>query len=161
MTAPAIDWAAPEDAPALAPVMRALYAHDVPDAPAPTETALQDHLSHLLDPATPHRLVVARDADGRVLGLAAVGLFVSVSDPRPERWHQMELKELFVLEEARSAGIGAALMAWIEAEARRIGVCRIDWHVKRDNHRGIAFYERFGAHVVETRLSMRKVLSKH
>ena len=153
-----ISWAAPDDAARLRPLFRSLYAHDVPDAPEPTEASLEAHLERLLHPQSPHRLVIAWAADGSAVGLAAVAAFVSVSDPRPEKWSQMELKELYVLPEARASGIGAALMRWVEAEARAQGVCRIDWHVKCDNRRGIAFYERMGAKTVENRLSMRKTL---
>jgi GNAT superfamily N-acetyltransferase len=138
--------------------MRALYAHDMPDAPRPDDDTVLEHLDLLLDQSTPHRLAVAWIEARKPVGLAAVAHFVSVSDPRPARWRQMELKELFVLPEQRSAGIGNALMAWIEREARTAGACRIDWHVKRENLRGIRFYERFGAAVVSERLSMRRPL---
>ncbi len=46
-------------------------------------------------------------------------------------------------------------MARVRDHALAVGACRIDWHVKRDNHRGIAFYQGLGAKVVENRLSMR------
>lgn len=51
-----------------------------------------------------------------------------------------------------------ALMAWIEKEAIRAGACRIDWHVKGDNHRGITLYRRQGAKMVSSRRRMRKRL---
>ena len=140
------------------PLMRALYAHEAPEAAAPGEARLLAHLNLLLDPATPHRLAVAWNEARQPLGLAAVAHFVSVSDPRPARWRQMELKELFVMPDHRSAGIGKALMAWVEREARAAGACRVDWHVKRENLRGIRFYQRLGAAVVSGRLSMRKLL---
>jgi GNAT superfamily N-acetyltransferase len=138
--------------------MRALYAHDVPDALRPDDATVLDHLDLLLDQSTPHRLAVAWIEPRKPVGLAAVAHFVSVSDPRSARWRQMELKELFVLQDHRSAGIGKALMAWVEREARAAGACRVDWHVKRENLRGIRFYQRLGAAVVSGRLSMRKLL---
>ncbi|MCV6585420.1 MAG: GNAT family N-acetyltransferase [Marinibacterium sp.] len=127
------------------------------DAPVPSDAAVHGHLSALLAPATPHRLAIAWDGDVPV-GLAAVAVFTSVSDPRPARRYQMELKELFVLADRRGARIGQALLDWVEAKARAAGACRMDWNVKSDNARGIAFYQRHGAQVVDTRLSMRKVL---
>lgn len=90
--------------------------------------------------------------------MAAVAIFVSISDPRPDYSRQMELKELFVLPELRGTRIGETLLMWIEKEALAAKAHRIDWHVKRDNHRAIAFYQRFGATPVENRLSMRKSL---
>lgn len=155
-----IAWATPDDVTTLVPLMYALYAHDVPDAPRPEAQTVRTHLERLLEPSTPHQLAIAWGPDGTALGLAAVAMFVSISDPRPVRWHQMELKELFVLETCRSDGIGQVLMAWVEARAREQGACRIDWHVKSDNDRGIAFYERFGARIVPNRSSMRKRLEE-
>ena len=111
----------------------------------------------LINEGTPHKLAIAWH-DAVPVGLVAIGRFVSVSDPRPRKWHQFELKELFVVREKRNQGIGEALMDWVIAEAISQGVCRIDWHVKRDNIRGIKFYERFDGKIVENRLSMRKVL---
>lgn len=158
MTGLRIGWAMPRDIPGLAPLMRALYAHETPAAPAPDDATLHAHLDRLMSPETPHRLAVAWDADGRALGLAAVAFFTSVSDPRPTHRTQAELKELFVLPGARSSGLGAAILHWVETQADARQACRVDWHVKRDNTRGIAFYERFGGAVVDTRLSMRKTL---
>ena len=153
-----LSWARPDDAERLVGLMQALTAHDIPDAAAPTEETMRGHLSLLLAETTPHRLAIAWDADGNACGLAAVAIFVSISDPRPEHRRQMELKELFVLEAHRGGGLGQALMEWVEAQARAVGAGRMDWHVKRDNDRGIAFYNRFGATIVESRLSMRKRL---
>jgi len=155
-----IAWANKGDATKLVPLLTALYKHDVPEAPEPTRDVVERHLALLLEPETPHRLAIVWTEESVAVGLAAVARFISISDPRPERWSQMELKELFVLPEYRSGGLGQALMNWIEAKAGTEGACRIDWHVKRDNERGIAFYERFGASVVENRLSMRKSLLK-
>lgn len=153
-----IAWATAADAAALVPLLRALHLHDVAGASSPDEAMLAAHAARLLEPATPHRLAIAWADDGRPVGLAAVGRLLSISDPRPDHAGQMELKELFVLAEARGEGVGEQLMAWVEGEARAAGIARIDWHVKRDNQRGIAFYERLGGHIVEGRLSMRKSL---
>ncbi|MEM7643813.1 MAG: GNAT family N-acetyltransferase [Pseudomonadota bacterium] len=153
-----IRWAGAEDAAALVPVLAALHAHDVADAGVPEFDVVAAHAERLLDGSAPHRLVIAQDGDGRVMGLAAVAIVMSISDPRPGRCRQMDLKELFVMPGARGAGIGTALMAWIEVQACALGAGRIDWHVKRDNHGGIAFYRRFGADIVDGRLSMRKTL---
>ena len=155
-----IRWAQADYAGHMHPLMRALYAHDMPDAPDPSPTAVSAHVDTLLRAQTPHRLAVAWDGTGTAIGLAAVGIFASISDPRPENRWQMELKELFVLPGHRGRGIGAALMTWVERRARERSTCRLDWHVKRDNLKGIAFYERIGAAVVVDRISMRKWLNR-
>lgn len=153
-----IAWARPEDAASLVPLLTALHNHDVPGAAEPPPDVVTHHAERLLEPRTPYRLAVAKDGHGVPVGLAAVATFVSISDPRPDHHLQMELKELFVMPSHRGLGLGDALMNWIEEEARAAGVSRIDWHVKKDNLGGIAFYERLGGTVVENRLSMRKQL---
>ena len=154
-----IAWADEQDIAAIAPLILALYAHDRPDAPRPAGEVAAGHAAQLIDAATPHRLAIAFDATGEAVGLAAVAVFTSVSESRPDRRKQMELKELFVAPAQRGRGIGAALMAWVEAKAVAAGVHRLDWHVRADNDRGIAFYQRLGGKVLDDRLSMRKLLS--
>lgn len=153
-----ISWANLSDAGSMVPLFEELYRHEGTGSILTDEVGVLDHVKLLLDPSTPHKLAMAWDHDGRAIGLAAAGIFISISDPRPSHRMQMELKELFVLPQLRGAGIGQALIVWIEAEAIRAGACRIDWHVKSDNHRGIAFYRRQGARIVENRRSMRKLL---
>ncbi|MEJ5217746.1 GNAT family N-acetyltransferase [Cognatishimia sp. D5M38] len=150
--------AQPSDIAALEPLFQALYAHETPNAAAPDDATCARHIKRLLDEETPHDLIIAWGTDGRSLGLVAVARVTSISDPRPDNWTQIDLKELFVLPEARGQNIGRALMEWVQAYANRTGACRIDWHVKSDNADGIRFYERFGAKVVHGRLSMRKML---
>ena len=153
-----IDWAQHSDAAALVPVLTALHRHDVADAGELTPDIVLRHAIRLLDPEAPHRLAVAWDATGCPLALAAVATWFSISDPRSDRRVQAEVKELFVMPDHRGAGIGEALMNWIESAAIGAGAWRMDWHVKKDNAGGIAFYERNGATIVENRLSMRKIL---
>ena len=152
-----ISWADRTNIHPLLPLLAALYKHDNPSAKAPTIQTIEEHCRLLLEPTTPHRLAIAW-RNGEAVGLAAIGIFISISDPRPDHWKQIELKELFVLEERRGIGIGTLLMDWVVEEAKAKGGYRIDWHVRRDNHRGIKFYEGFKGKVVESRLSMRKVL---
>lgn len=153
-----ISWAEPKDWQALVPLFLALYAHDMPNVGTPTLEDVEEHIAVLTDLSTPHKLAIAWSRDGVAMALAAAAVFISVSDPRRNHWRQIEMKELFVLPEFRGQQIGAALFDWIEDWGLANGVSRIDWHVKSDNHRGISFYERYGAKVVPNRLSMRKRL---
>jgi GNAT superfamily N-acetyltransferase len=151
-----IRWANYEDADLLIPLLMALYKHDVPDAPTPTCDSVSLHINNLLDTKTPHKLAIILNNKKLAVGLAAIAKFISISDPRPDNWIQLELKELFILEKYRNVGLGLTIMNWVEAEAKSVGACRIDWHVKKENTRGISFYEDFGASIVMNRLSMRK-----
>jgi GNAT superfamily N-acetyltransferase len=101
------------------------------------------------------RLVVAYDETQYVLGFAAISLTYSLVEPTPDRRRHCWLKELYVRESHRSTGVGEALMTWVARYAVKNACCRIDWPVKAANSRGIAFYERLGAKLVEDRLSYR------
>lgn len=54
------------------------------------------------------------------------------------------LDELYLVPERRSQGTGAALMAWIEAYARRTGRVGITFGVVGSNTRAMNFYGRLG-----------------
>lgn len=134
--------------------LNAYYA-DAGVATAPRE-AVHAHLrDHLLAPGSPVRLVVASDAAGNALGLAAIVLLPSLVDPGPEHRLQCLVKELFVSAHARGQGIGRLLMAWVAQHAADEGCGRMDWNVRDSNHAGIAFYESLGAVRVADRLSYR------
>ncbi|MBK1877303.1 GNAT family N-acetyltransferase [Pelagicoccus mobilis] len=115
-----------------------------------------DHLTNnLLAANSGIQLVVACDADNRVLGFAAVSLVYSLVEPEESKNRQCALKELYVRTANRNQGIGEALMSWIAQFALANKCCRIDWPVKESNAKGIAFYERLGAERVADRLSYR------
>jgi ribosomal protein S18 acetylase RimI-like enzyme len=134
--------------------LNAYYA-DEGIATAPLE-AVHAHLrDHLLAPGAPSRLVVASDAAGTALGLAAIVLLDSLVDPAPGHRRQCMVKELFVSERSRGQGIGRALMAWVAGYAAAQGCGRMDWNVMDSNAQGIAFYEGLGARRVSSRLSYR------
>jgi GNAT superfamily N-acetyltransferase len=101
------------------------------------------------------QLVVAFDDRQYVLGFAAISLTFSLVEPTPDRRRHCWLKELYVREAHRGMGVGEALMIWVARYAVENACCRIDWPVKASNSRGIAFYERLGAKLVDDRLSYR------
>jgi GNAT superfamily N-acetyltransferase len=117
---------------------------------------VRQHLvENLLDKNSGLRLIVASTQAQCVIGFAAISLTYSLVEPTPERGRQCWLKELFVRDSYRSAGVGKALMAWVARYAVENHCCRIDWPVKASNVRGIAFYESLGAKHVDDRLSYR------
>jgi ribosomal protein S18 acetylase RimI-like enzyme len=83
---------------------------------------------------------VAESGDGAVAGYAVSYLIPFTHDLKPT----LVLKELFVRPADRSAGLGAALLQQVSAEARRRGCGRIRWAVLPDNDRAKAFYRRWG-----------------
>jgi GNAT superfamily N-acetyltransferase len=61
-------------------------------------------------------MLLAAKLDGRIVGTVQVGL-----DTPPNQPHRADVKKLLVHRSARGHGIGAALMARVEEEARRRG----------------------------------------
>lgn len=112
-------------------------------------------VENLLAADSPLRLAVAFHDDDRVLGFAAISQTYSLVDPAPEKRRHLWLKELYVRASARGRGVGRALMLWVARHAVQNGCRRIDWPVKANNVRGIAFYESLGAARVGDRLSYR------
>jgi GNAT superfamily N-acetyltransferase len=61
-------------------------------------------------------VLLAASLDGRIVGTVQLGL-----DTPPNQPHRADIKKMLVHRSARSRGIGAALMARVEDEARRHG----------------------------------------
>ena len=61
-------------------------------------------------------LLLAARLDGRIVGTVQFGL-----DTPPNQPHRADIKKLLVHRSARGHGVGAALMAQVEEEARRCG----------------------------------------
>jgi GNAT superfamily N-acetyltransferase len=61
-------------------------------------------------------ILLAAKLDGRIVGTVQLGL-----DTPPNQQHRADIKKMLVHRSARGQGIGAALMAQVEAEARRRG----------------------------------------
>lgn len=78
---------------------------------------------------------------GRPVGLAC---FVII---RPGRRHQglIFVKDLFVMSEARSRGVGQAIMSWLARFAIAEGIGRIDLTTDQSNTRAQALYADLGA----------------
>jgi GNAT superfamily N-acetyltransferase len=58
------------------------------------------------------------------------------------------IEDLYVRAEARGAGTGRALMAWLAREAMTEGADRIEWSVLNWNTSAMAFYDKIGAQPV-------------
>lgn len=84
--------------------------------------------------------LVAEDSAGGLSGYAVYYLIPFTYDLKPT----LVLKELFVRTSARAAGVGAALLERLLADALRLRCGRINWAVLPDNDRAKTFYRRWG-----------------
>lgn len=95
-------------------------------------------------------VLVARDADG---AMVAASIVLWVETPRIR---YAVIEDLSVDPAARSHGIGAAMVAAIEAEAKRRDMGWFFLESGKDNERAHAFFERHGfetvSHVFAKRL---------
>ena len=94
----------------------------------------------LADPEREGIQLVARDADGRVLGFATV--FWTWSTLSAARIGVMN--DLFVAPEARGTGAAEALIAECAERCRTRGAVSLGWQTAKDNLRAQAVYERIG-----------------
>ncbi|NWG52959.1 MAG: GNAT family N-acetyltransferase [Hydrogenophilaceae bacterium] len=91
------------------------------------------------------RCRLALDA-GRIIAAAKMGAYKLPVDPVGARVR--ELHRLYVVEEAKGAGVAAALMDWTIAAALGEGADALYLGVWRFNHRAQRFYRRYGFEIV-------------
>src|SRR5262245_5721319 len=98
--------ATPADLPALVALFREMEVHYDGPAAAPAEAEIRAALArHVFAPEARVELLVA-EGEGRLLGLA----FISTLFPAARCTTALFLKDIFVSAEARSRGVGRALM---------------------------------------------------
>ena len=84
-------------------------------------------------------VLAACDAAGRLAGTAQLAL-----ELRPNGRHRAEVQKVLVWQAARGHGIGAALMARVEAEARARGRTLLFLDTSVGEAGAVKFYERLG-----------------
>jgi len=134
MTELSIRLACEKDSAALARLMIEMQRHY--NASHPAQAELEGELATL--PAGVE--VMLAEHDGRLTGLAAF----STIFPGPGISGGFFLKELYISQADRGAGIGLALMKALATLAKERGLTRIDWTVGKDNLDAVAFYDRLG-----------------
>jgi ribosomal protein S18 acetylase RimI-like enzyme len=67
------------------------------------------------------------------------------------------LKELYVAEAYRRAGVGRMLMDGVSAIAGRRGLSRVEWTTDTSNRNAQAFYEALGARPLASKIFYRQV----
>jgi ribosomal protein S18 acetylase RimI-like enzyme len=136
--------ATPADAAALAGFFRDSFIATFGHLYAPQDlTAFLDGLSlerwaaELASPDFAFRLA---EQDGVLVGFAKLGPPALPGAPQ----NAVELRQLYLAEAVKGAGVGASLMDWALATARARGAAELWLSVYVDNHRARRFYERFG-----------------
>jgi len=102
---------------------------------------------HLLDPARTVEMVVARTADGAVLGFASYAIVI----PGGGLAAELFLKELYTAEAHRGLGAARALMRALAIAARDRGCGRMRWTTGREDSYKAArrLYDSIGGRVQE------------
>ena len=111
--------------------------------PGDLQIFLQNHSSanwekELNDPAFEVRVA---ERDGKVIGYVKLGPPHLPFEPRGEA---AELRQLYVIEEAKGQGIADELIRWAIDRARDKRADHLYLSVFTDNHRARRFYEKYG-----------------
>ncbi|MFN3616332.1 MAG: GNAT family N-acetyltransferase [Rubrimonas sp.] len=109
--------------------------------------------AELLCGPDPAFMALIAERDGVALGYIGLQTILWMDDAAPAVW----LSDVFVVEGARGAGVGAALLEGARGHARSIGAQRLVWTVWDRNAPAMAFYGRQGAEAVhgEVLMAMR------
>jgi len=90
------------------------------------------------------RFALARDAQGRALGCGALR---PMGEPGVTSSEVAEIKRMYA--RPGTKGIGSAVLAWLEAEARRIGYRALRLETRLVNTRAVQFYLAHGYRRIE------------
>ncbi|MGF1626266.1 MAG: GNAT family N-acetyltransferase [Alphaproteobacteria bacterium] len=120
-------------------------------AAAPSYAATAAHVrDHVLAPGSGCEIALA-ERDGVGLGYATFAVLY----PAPDLGGALFMKDLFVTGEARSSGIGEAMIRFLAAEALRRGCVRFDWSAETENQGALRLYDRLGAQRVPNKVYYR------
>ncbi|AFZ26742.1 acetyltransferase [Cylindrospermum stagnale PCC 7417] len=95
--------------------------------------------------AIPFSYVLFAETSGCPIGFAMYGFRYSSFAGQPSIW----LDDLYVDEEMRSRGAGAALMNQLAQIAQENECTHLAWNADARNTRGLSFYHRLGAEISE------------
>ena len=96
----------------------------------------------------PLATVLFAEVDGIAVGFALFGYSYSSFLAQLTLW----LGDLFVQSHSRGQGVGTALLMRLARIAEKTNCGRIEWTVAVNNSHGIAFYEKQGARIIESKL---------
>ncbi|WP_328301437.1 GNAT family N-acetyltransferase [Streptomyces sp. NBC_00435] len=138
--APTVRPARPGDLPRLVELMREHMAYE--KSVLRPAADLADRLGpQLFADGARLRVLLAETPGGAVAGYAACSAEFSFWDAR----HYLHMDCLYLAEEARGHGLGAALMDGVSGLARELGLGHVEWQTPDWNEGAIRFYDRLGA----------------
>ena len=105
----------------------------------------EDKLRKTLFGKIPFSYVLFAELSEHEIGFALYGFRYSSFAGQPSIW----LDDLYVDDERRSQGAGAALMAQLAKIAKENDCTHLAWNADARNIRGLRFYERLGAEITE------------
>lgn len=106
----------------------------------------------LFGPTPAARALVVKDDDGALIALASYSFLW----PAAGATRSLYLKELYVTEKHRGAGVGTLLMEALYAEAERAGCSRVEWTADQDNPDAQRFYASLGVEVNSGKIFYRR-----
>jgi ribosomal protein S18 acetylase RimI-like enzyme len=145
MTTKDVRFAKPEDATAVALLVREMDRHYRPGEDLRPEADYRGRVKEAIASREGTRFVLARDGEGRDVGLACVAILRPGRDLRG----LLYLKDLYVAEAARGLGIGTRIMGFLAAFATENGIGRIDFTTDSDNAPAKRLYDALGGVVKE------------
>ena len=132
-----IRWARPED---MDELVRLCAEHATYERSSFHPAGKEEALARMLFAPEARLRCLFAEMDNRIIGYATFSVEVSTWDA--DRYMHMDC--LFLRPEARSKGIGRALMRRIAQEALAQGVKRMQWQTSSFNVDAIRFYDRLG-----------------
>jgi GNAT superfamily N-acetyltransferase len=105
----------------------------------------EDKIRKTLFGEIPFSYVLFAELSGREIGFALYGFRYSSFAGQPSIW----LDDLYVNEDWRSQGAGEALMEHLAQIAKAHDCTHLAWNADARNTRGLGFYDRLGAKIVE------------
>ena len=135
-----VRWATTEDAAALAVMLCEMAVH-YRQSPLDSERALAAARKWLGEESLAYPHFALAFVDGEVAGLASV----AIVHPGIDLERLMFLKDLFVREDVRNAGVGRALIGFLAGHCQREGIGRIDFTTEDWNEGALRFYAGLGA----------------
>lgn len=140
MTTADIRFATLEDAETVAKLIRDMDRHYRPDEELRPEADYRQMTEQTIANFEGTRFVVARDEEGRGVGLACVAVL------RPGRDLQglVYLKDLYVSEPARGCGLGTQIISFLSAYAVENDIGRMDFTTDTDNVGAQRLYDSLG-----------------